>query len=86
MNRSEFRKELLKQLARAEGRGDPHVEITSGNLHRQVGGYPGDTNHRMPTCCDVMYAEMGDGDRVISAPAKGKGARVTIRYRLPRNS
>ena len=85
MNRPEFRKELLNQLAHAEGRGAPHVEITSGKLHRQVGGYPG-ANHRMPVCCEVMYEEMGDGDRVVSAPPKGKGATLTIRYRLPRNS
>ena len=40
----------------------------------------------MPVCCEVLYAENGDGDRVVSAHSKGKGAARTIRYRLPGNT
>jgi len=41
----------------------------------------------MSVCCEgVMYAEMGDGDRVASASSMGKGATLKIRYRLPKNS
>ena len=83
MSANEFRTELLAQLGRAEKRGTPHIDINSGELHRKVGGYPG-TNHRMPVCCGVMYAERKTGDEIISQPAKGKGASLTIRYRLPR--
>jgi 5-methylcytosine-specific restriction protein A len=55
------------------------VDVNSGDLHRQVGGYPG-RNHRMPVCCEVMYGKMKGDDAVLSAPPKGKGASLTIRY------
>jgi hypothetical protein len=81
----DFRKELISQIARAEKRGASHVEINSGELHRVVGGYPG-PNHRMPTCCEVMNKESGVADEIISLPFDGKGATLTIRYKLPRNA
>ena len=80
---ADFRSELRAQLAHAEGRGAPYVDVNSGELHRKVGGYPGN-NHSMPVCCEVMYAEMSSDDEVVNAPPKGKGASLTIRYRLPR--
>ena len=55
------------------------VELTSGDIHRALGGYPG-RNHRMNTCCTVMYQLMAGDDKVIAAPPSGKGATVTIRY------
>jgi hypothetical protein len=79
-----FRDELSAQLKRAESRGASHVEINSGELHRKVGGYPGPA-HRMPTCCEVMYSARQDGDEIVSSPEAGKGAALTIRYRLPRS-
>ena len=57
--------------------------VRVGDRHRAVDGYPA-TNHRMPMCCNVMYAEMAEGDDVLSAPASGQGASVAIAYRLPR--
>jgi hypothetical protein len=81
----DFRSELRAQIRRAEARGAPHVEVNAGELHRQMGGYPG-PKHRMPVCCEAMYGEKRDGDEIISAPAKGKGAKLTIRYKLPRRS
>lgn len=81
----DFRKELAAQLSRAKKRGAPHVEINSGELHRSVGGYPG-PNHRMPICCEVMYRERKDDDEIISQPPEGKGAGLTIRYKLPRST
>jgi 5-methylcytosine-specific restriction protein A len=79
----DFRDELHDQLGRAAKRGVKFVEINSGELHRNVGGYPG-AGHRMPVCCEVMYAEQRTGDEVVSRPPKGKGASLTIRYQLPR--
>ena len=83
MNTVNFRAELRSQLAHAEERGAHHVDINSGKLHRQVGGYPGN-QHRMPVCCDVLRAEMENADQVLKSPPKGKGASLTIRYFLPR--
>lgn len=79
MFREQFETALTEMLAHAADRGAKSVSVNSGNLHRSVGGYPG-RNHRMPICCEVMYARKGDGDRVISAPPKGKGASLTIEY------
>jgi 5-methylcytosine-specific restriction protein A len=80
----DFRRELAAQFSRAENRSAAHVEINSGELHRSVGGYPG-PNHRMPICCEVMYGERTDDDEIVSQPPEGKGASLTIRYKLPRN-
>ena len=58
-----------------------YIDLTSGDVHRAVGGYPAEKgNHRMPVCCDVMYGAMRGDDEVLSAPPSGKGATVTIRY------
>ena len=81
--RAAFRDELQQQLKVAEKQGKKHIAVQSGELHREVGGYPG-PHHRMPVCCDVMYSEMSDGDRVITAPPSGRGATLTIQYVLPR--
>lgn len=78
-----FKAELIARFHRAVERHADHVDVTSGDLHRAVGGYPG-SGHRMPSCCDVMHNEMQAHDEILSAPPSGKGATLTIRYRLPR--
>jgi len=78
-----FRKELADLFSRALEDGKTSINVNSGELHRVLGGYPG-PNHRMPVCCDAMYQEMRAGDQILNAPAKGKGASLTIRYLLPR--
>ena len=81
----DFLSELRSQLKRAQDRGARYVTINAGELHRRVGGYPSRTgSHRMPLCCDAMYSERRNGDEIIFAPQKGKGASLTIRYSLPR--
>lgn len=79
----DFRSRLRQRLRRAELGGGASVEINSGELHREVGGYPG-ADHRMRTCCGAMTSEMKTGDRVIQSPPKGHGASLTVRYALPR--
>ena len=83
MTADDFRKELAALFEAAANAGRARMVVRAGDLHRGVGGYPG-TNHRMPMCCDVMYAEMVDGDEVLSAPPSGQGASVEIEYLLPR--
>lgn len=63
--------------------GGDYVDVNAGDLHRAVGGYPG-KNHRMPTCCEVMYGYMKPGDEKLLSPPKGMGAGLTVRYLLPR--
>ena len=79
----EFRTEIVSRLRKAERAGHSSHDIRAGDIHRHLGGYP-DRSHRMATCCDVMYALMKPSDVVLKAPPKGKGASVTIRYKLPR--
>lgn len=81
--KDEFEAELHARLRRATERGAESVEINSGELHRSLGGYPS-PNHQMPTCCTVMNDACRSGDEVITSPPSGKGATLTIRYRLPR--
>jgi hypothetical protein len=78
-----FETELRRQLTYAQRIGKAHVDLNSGELHRDVGGYPGH-DHRMPSCCDAMIDEMNTRDRILTQPAKGRGASLTIRYTLPR--
>lgn len=79
----EFRSTLKALFAAAAARGATHIDVEAGDLHREVGGYPG-CNHRMPSCCSVMAQEMRTGDSILSSPSGGKGASLIIRYFLPR--
>ena len=60
MTADDFRAELASLFKAAANVGRGTIVVRSGDLHRAVGGYPG-TNHRMPMCCGVMYAEMVEG-------------------------
>lgn len=82
-NSEQFREALRDLLAKAESFSFVAVDINSGQLHRKVGGYPGQS-HRMPVCCEVMYNHMKPGDEIVSQPESGKGASVVVRYKLPR--
>jgi hypothetical protein len=80
----EFRTELLSMLQRGQRQGRPHVEVNAGELHRVIGVYPDARKHRMPMCCEAMLSEKRASDEIVFEPLKGKGASLTIRYRLPR--
>lgn len=69
----EYINTLLSQIS------NEFTDLNAGIIHREIGGYPG-KNHRMPECCEVMYSMMKGTDIVLSAPPKGKGASLTIRY------
>lgn len=79
----DFRDALRSQLRAAELNGVLYVEVNAGELHRKLGGYPS-SNHQMPSCCQVMEQERRALDETISGPPSGKGASLTVRYRLPR--
>lgn len=80
-NMEDFRKEIMEQLNEAKNEGKEYIDITSGDVHRKLGGYPG-RNHAMRTCCLAMYELMKEKDDVRYAPASGYGATVEIRYFL----
>ncbi|WP_134703765.1 hypothetical protein [Ammoniphilus sp. YIM 78166] len=78
-NASQFREEIKQLINNAKAEGKTYIDIISGEVHRKLGGYPS-SNHRMATCCEVMYSMMKPTDQVIYAIQKGKGARLVIRY------
>ncbi len=84
MKTGDFRRALRSRLKAAEKSGAKFVDINSGKLHREIGGYPS-ASHRMPVCCEVMRSEMTIGDRIVAAPKKGNGASLQIAYRLTRS-
>jgi hypothetical protein len=77
-----FRQELQAQMGRATKGGLLDFMISSGELYRSLGGYPG-SMHGMPLCCDAMQAEMKSGDILLVERTNGAG--MTVRYLLPRN-
>ena len=79
-NAETFRRALRTIFNEAK---DDFVVVTSGDLHRLVGGYPG-RNHNMAGCCSVMMNMRRPGDKILAQPPSGKGATLTIRYVLPR--
>lgn len=86
MSAQDFKDELVRMFESASEVGEGTIVIQASDLHRAVGGYPG-SDHRMPVCCEVMYAEMVDGvDEILLAPPRGQGASLKIEYLLPRPS
>jgi len=79
----DFREAIRKKLRLAEMRQATFLDINSGELHRELGGYPG-PKAAMPSCCNAMYAEQKAADSILAQPPKGKGASLTIRYKIPR--
>ncbi|WP_147532283.1 HNH endonuclease [Bacillus marasmi] len=77
----DFSKEIERLIAIARDEGKSFIELVSADIHKNVGGYPS-RNHRMATCCTIMYSLMNSRDEIISAPPKGKGASLKIRYYL----
>ncbi|WP_420147439.1 hypothetical protein [Spirosoma sp.] len=79
----DFSNALNSLLQQAQQAGQSHLVVNFGNLHRQVGSYPGQ-NHRMPICCRVMRDARTEDDVILEAPPQGDGASLTIKYLLPR--
>lgn len=81
MTADDFREEINGMIKKAREGKLSFIDITSGDVHRKVGGYPS-RDHRMASCCDVMYSLMKTKDEILYAPPKGKGATLKIRYYL----
>ncbi|MHB1426895.1 MAG: GIY-YIG nuclease family protein [Gemmataceae bacterium] len=80
---ADFVKTLSARLEEAEQKGALSLDVRAGDLHKEVGGYPG-SNHRMPRCCNAMRKLMQPGDQVLCKPPKDNGANLKIRYFFPR--
>ena len=67
----DFLAALRGRFKRTSRTGDRSLKVCSGDLHEEVGSYPG-TDHRMPTCCRVMRDEMTQADKVLAARPSGQ--------------
>jgi len=82
----QFRKALNGLLDDRRRNKQAAVDVTAGDLHRRVGGYPG-PKHSMPVCCSVMRSIVPQAEQqLLSGPPSGKGASLTIRYLLKAGS
>jgi hypothetical protein len=73
----DFQNRLMAILNGARQNGQPYIDVESGILHSQVGGYP-NPNDRL--CCEVMRKLMRAGDSVVKESASDQGATLIIRY------
>ena len=78
---ADFQTAIERLIRDARRRGDEHVDLNAGDLHSQVGGYPGPAHH-LAQCCAVMREAMGPDDFAIKEPRSGSGATLTLRYHL----
>ena len=77
---------LSQKLKRAESSGAPFLDVRAADLHREVWGassYPA-ASHRMPVVCGAMEKLRQDRDVYLCQTPSGTGARLEIRYMLPR--
>ncbi len=79
----DFRSFIAAAFSDAKNAGQTSITLKSGDVHRQLGGYPS-SNHQMPSCCNAMIEATKAGDDILHQPPKGKGATLTIKYRIPR--
>jgi hypothetical protein len=80
VNTETFREALQRVLEESPG---GFVDIRAKDLYAKVGGGEG-KDYRMSECCDVMRRAMKPGDEKQAGPPSWRGARLTIRYVLPR--
>ena len=73
---NEFKEYIQSKIINMKG---DYINIVSGDIHRELGGYPG-KNHSIPSCCQAMRNLMIDGDIVLYSPRKGNGASLEVRY------
>lgn len=78
----DFKGRLSEIMQDAREQGLSHIDVKSGYLHRQVGGYPNGGNHRMPSCCQAMKGMMQDNDAVLYTQDSGQSPDLKIRYYL----
>ena len=81
----DFQNQLMAILNGARQSGNPYVDVESGNLHQQAGGYT-NLNHKMPVCCEVMRRMMRVGDSVLRETTSGQDPALTIRYTVQATS
>jgi hypothetical protein len=78
----DFKNEIDEMKNEARINGEEYIDIIALEIHKRLAIVS--RNHRMASCCKAMYDMMltENGDQIISAPPKGKGSTLKIRYYL----
>ena len=71
------RNHIREALLKAKESGVKHVDIVSGDIHRQLGWV-----QRMPSVCGAMKSISGYKCDILCSPPSGMGATLKIRYHL----
>lgn len=79
-----IRQEILIRFKRASSNDFSSVDILAGDLHQKVEFNYGTHPNQMPSICNMMYEAQVAGDEILYSPPKGRGARLHIRYQIPR--
>ena len=79
-----IRQEIQNRFKRASSNGFSSVDILAGELHEKVEFNDGSHPNQMPSICNMMYEAQAAGDEILYSPPKGRGARLHVRYRIPR--
>ena len=77
----DFRNKLLAVISAAKYKGQPYVDVESGNLHAELGGDPNSAD-RMSVCHEIMTKMMRPGDLILNEGADGGRATMLVRYIL----
>ena len=77
INWDDIKNILDQKHSYAKQEGVREIQINSGELHRELGGYPG-PDHRMPMVCKVRRDSMRKNEEMSQTPQKGNGAQFTI--------
>ena len=85
-NTKDFELKLSELLTDAQRQKWKFIDVSSGNLHQLIGGYPSskDENHAMPSCCNVMRKMQNSNDEILCESVSGQSTKLIIRYMLPR--
>jgi len=79
-----IRLEIQNRFKRASSSGFSSVDILAGDLHEKMEFNDGTHPNQMPSICNMMYEAQVAGDEILYSPPKGRGARLLIRYQIPR--
>lgn len=71
----DIRAYIQKLLMDAFQSAEPYIDLLSKDIHKQLG-----LKNRYPMVCSAMYHFKTGSDAVLTAPPKGNGATVKIRY------
>lgn len=79
-NRQDFQKCLDIILEIARNNNLSSIDVKASEIHRLVGHYPNQGDHRIPVCCSVMRDTMKETNKELPNSLKNDGATMTIRY------